>query len=108
MVLTPDQIAVIAAAAINATGLGANAETFSDNPFVDNIKPGTKNCLALFNDATPSVPLDKRIDLTTTNSQKVMDIFDNLNTRYQWIKLMKQVPDRESGGAVALQQRNNK
>eukprot|EP00957_Ditylum_brightwellii_P089021 6779254-Ditylum_brightwellii.AAC.1 len=59
MELTPDQIAAIAAAAINAAGLGANAETFSNNPFADNINLGTKNGLALFNAATPSVPLDK-------------------------------------------------
>eukprot|EP00957_Ditylum_brightwellii_P089022 6779254-Ditylum_brightwellii.AAC.2 len=31
-----------------------------------------------------------------------MDLFDDLNMRYQWIKLTKQVPDRESGGALAL------
>eukprot|EP00957_Ditylum_brightwellii_P208952 15359655-Ditylum_brightwellii.AAC.1 len=59
MALTPDQIAAIAAAAINAAGLGANAETFSDNLFADNINPGTKKGLALFNATTPSVPLDK-------------------------------------------------
>eukprot|EP00957_Ditylum_brightwellii_P208953 15359655-Ditylum_brightwellii.AAC.2 len=29
-----------------------------------------------------------------------MDFFGNLNTRYQWIKLTKQVPDRKSGGTV--------
>eukprot|EP00957_Ditylum_brightwellii_P190851 14530564-Ditylum_brightwellii.AAC.1 len=94
MALTPDQIAAIAAAAINAAGLGANAETFSDNPFADNINLVTKNGLVLFNAATPSVPLDKQIDLTTKNSQKVIDLFNDFNTRYQWIKLTKQVPDR--------------
>eukprot|EP00957_Ditylum_brightwellii_P034260 2598037-Ditylum_brightwellii.AAC.1 len=31
-----------------------------------------------------------------------MDLFDDINTRYQWIKLTKQVPDKESGGAAAL------
>eukprot|EP00957_Ditylum_brightwellii_P042831 3242226-Ditylum_brightwellii.AAC.1 len=29
-----------------------------------------------------------------------MDLFDDLNTRYQWIKLTKQVPDRATGGAI--------
>eukprot|EP00957_Ditylum_brightwellii_P080834 6148812-Ditylum_brightwellii.AAC.1 len=65
MALTPDKIAAIAAAAISAADLGANAETFLDNPFADNINPGTKNGLALFNAATPSVPSDKRIELST-------------------------------------------
>eukprot|EP00957_Ditylum_brightwellii_P197046 15011758-Ditylum_brightwellii.AAC.1 len=63
--LAQDQIAAITAAAINAAGLGANAETFSDNPFADNINLWTKNGLALFNAATPSVPLGKQINLTT-------------------------------------------
>eukprot|EP00957_Ditylum_brightwellii_P114598 8738540-Ditylum_brightwellii.AAC.1 len=70
MALSADQVAAIAAAAINAAGLGVSAETFSDNPFADNINPGTKNGLALFNAATPSVPSDKRIGLSTKNSQK--------------------------------------
>eukprot|EP00957_Ditylum_brightwellii_P097550 7429516-Ditylum_brightwellii.AAC.1 len=46
MALTPDQIAAIAATTINAAGLGANAQTFSDNPFLDNMNLGTKNGLA--------------------------------------------------------------
>jgi hypothetical protein len=83
MALSADQVAAIAAAAINAAGLGASAETFSDNPFADNINPGTKNGLALFNAATPLVSSNKRIKLTTKKSQKVMDLFDDLNTRFQ-------------------------
>eukprot|EP00957_Ditylum_brightwellii_P000259 20068-Ditylum_brightwellii.AAC.1 len=81
--LSPDQIAAIVAAAINAAELGATTETFSNNPFADNINPGTKNGLTLFNTATPSVPSNKRIKLTTKNSQKMMDLFDDLNTRFQ-------------------------
>eukprot|EP00957_Ditylum_brightwellii_P038493 2909241-Ditylum_brightwellii.AAC.1 len=34
-------------------------------------------------------------------TQNMMDLFDDLSTRYQRIKLTKQVSDRESGGAVA-------
>eukprot|EP00957_Ditylum_brightwellii_P126445 9638374-Ditylum_brightwellii.AAC.1 len=30
-----------------------------------------------------------------------MDVFDDLNTRYQWIKITKQIPDRVTGRAVA-------
>eukprot|EP00957_Ditylum_brightwellii_P054149 4101563-Ditylum_brightwellii.AAC.1 len=92
--LSADQIAVIAAVAINAAGLETNTETFSDNSFADNINPGTKNCLALFNVATPLVSSDKKIKLTMKHTQKVMELFDDFNTRFHWIKLTKQVPDR--------------
>eukprot|EP00957_Ditylum_brightwellii_P204489 15339491-Ditylum_brightwellii.AAC.1 len=71
--LSADHVAAISAAAINAAGLGDSTESFSNNPFADNINPGTKNGLALFNVATPSVSSDKRIELTTKSSQKVMD-----------------------------------
>eukprot|EP00957_Ditylum_brightwellii_P166478 12672129-Ditylum_brightwellii.AAC.1 len=70
MALTADQITAIAAAAINAAGLGATAEICQDNLYADNIHPITKNGLSLFNTATAAVSSDKRINLSTNNSQK--------------------------------------
>eukprot|EP00957_Ditylum_brightwellii_P014095 1063268-Ditylum_brightwellii.AAC.1 len=63
-----EDVARVVAAAIKNAGLWAVAKTFSENLFVDNINPGTKNRLALFNAATPAVPNYKRINLSTRDS----------------------------------------
>eukprot|EP00957_Ditylum_brightwellii_P199698 15223421-Ditylum_brightwellii.AAC.1 len=59
MPISAEEIAALAVAAIQNAGLGGNAETFNENPFADDINPGTKNGLPLFNAATPVVPNDK-------------------------------------------------
>eukprot|EP00957_Ditylum_brightwellii_P117616 8970782-Ditylum_brightwellii.AAC.1 len=101
MTLNADQVAAIAAAAINAAGLGTTAETSSENPFMSNINPGTKNGSALFNAATPAISNNKHIDLSMKNSQKILDVLEDLNVRYQWLQLTKSVPNGPSGGADA-------
>eukprot|EP00957_Ditylum_brightwellii_P178452 13592912-Ditylum_brightwellii.AAC.1 len=84
--LTSDQISAIAAAAIQAVGLLPGEKTFSDNPFADKINPATKN----------AVPTEKQIATETKNLQKLLDFLENQNTRYQWISLTKQIPDKAS------------
>eukprot|EP00957_Ditylum_brightwellii_P158197 12041496-Ditylum_brightwellii.AAC.1 len=67
MALTADQIAAIAAAAIQAAGLMLSKQSVLDNPFADSINPATKTRLLLFNTATAAVPTEKRISLETKN-----------------------------------------
>eukprot|EP00957_Ditylum_brightwellii_P004739 360240-Ditylum_brightwellii.AAC.1 len=96
MALTVDQIAAIAAAAIQAAGLTPGEQSFLDNPFADEINPATKNRLLRFNAATAAVASEKRISMETKNLQKCLDFFEDQNTRYQWISLTKSVPDKAS------------
>eukprot|EP00957_Ditylum_brightwellii_P210492 15365041-Ditylum_brightwellii.AAC.1 len=101
MALDAKQVAAITAAAINTAGLGTTAETFLENPFADDINMGTKNGLALLNAATPAVLKDKCIDLSIKNFQKILDLLEDLNIRYQWIKLTKSMQDEPTGGPNA-------
>eukprot|EP00957_Ditylum_brightwellii_P092771 7063351-Ditylum_brightwellii.AAC.1 len=55
------------------------AETLLENLFADNINPGTKIGLALFNAPTLAVSNNKHIDLSTKNSQKSLDLLEDLN-----------------------------
>eukprot|EP00957_Ditylum_brightwellii_P098683 7516971-Ditylum_brightwellii.AAC.1 len=80
MALSVDQMAAIAAAAIQAAGLTPGEQSFLDNPFADEINPATKNGLALFNAATAAVASEKRISMETKNLQKLLDL---LRTRTQ-------------------------
>eukprot|EP00957_Ditylum_brightwellii_P045991 3488771-Ditylum_brightwellii.AAC.1 len=100
MSLNTNQVAAIAAIAINAAGLGFTAETLLENPFVNNMNPATKNRLALFNKAT-AVSSDKHIDLSTKNSQKILDLLEDLNVRYQWIIFTRSMPEEPTGGLHA-------
>eukprot|EP00957_Ditylum_brightwellii_P024159 1821395-Ditylum_brightwellii.AAC.1 len=85
MALNANQVTAIKAAAINAAGLEKTTETFSENPFADNINLSTKNGLALFSAATLAVSNDIHLDLSTKNSQNILDLLKDLNVRYQWI-----------------------
>eukprot|EP00957_Ditylum_brightwellii_P210053 15364522-Ditylum_brightwellii.AAC.1 len=76
MALNADQITAISVATISTTGLGLTAETFLETPYANSINPGTKNELDLFNAATPAILNNKRIDLSTKNSQKKVDMLE--------------------------------
>eukprot|EP00957_Ditylum_brightwellii_P008644 656174-Ditylum_brightwellii.AAC.1 len=71
--LTADQIAAIAAAAIQAAGLTLGEQSFMDNLFAGAINPATKNRLLLFNVATAAVASEKRILMDMKNLQKLLD-----------------------------------
>eukprot|EP00957_Ditylum_brightwellii_P154534 11761088-Ditylum_brightwellii.AAC.1 len=81
--LIADQIAAIAAAAIQAAGLTPSEQSFPNNIFANNINQATKNGLSLFNADTAAVPPEKRITMGTRNLQKLLDFFEDNNTRYQ-------------------------
>eukprot|EP00957_Ditylum_brightwellii_P114564 8735478-Ditylum_brightwellii.AAC.1 len=93
-----EDVVRIAATAIRNAGLGAVAKFFSENPFADNINPGTKNGLSLFNAAATAVPNNKRIDLSTNISPKILDLLEDLNIRYQWLPLTQSVPNGLAAG----------
>eukprot|EP00957_Ditylum_brightwellii_P152226 11589525-Ditylum_brightwellii.AAC.1 len=63
---------------------GLSLPTLSENPYSEDINPGTKQGLTLFNVATPLIDSDKWIKLSTKNFQKIMDLFGDLTTRHQW------------------------
>eukprot|EP00957_Ditylum_brightwellii_P175695 13377730-Ditylum_brightwellii.AAC.1 len=70
--LTPAQIAAIAAAVIAATpAFAAPVERFSENPFTELINPSTKAGRELYNQATKTIPLDKRLDIVVKNVKKI-------------------------------------
>eukprot|EP00957_Ditylum_brightwellii_P092443 7039599-Ditylum_brightwellii.AAC.2 len=71
--LIPDQIAAIAATVIAVTpAFAAPVEWFSKKVVTEPINPSTKVGRELYNKATKTIPLDKRLDIVIKNAKKIL------------------------------------
>eukprot|EP00957_Ditylum_brightwellii_P003444 261138-Ditylum_brightwellii.AAC.1 len=91
VVMTPQNIFQMALQVVRAAGLSSS--TFSENHYSEYINPGNNQGLTLFNAATPFINSDKQI---TKNTQKIMDLLEDLKTRHQWVKIIHQIPNKAS------------
>eukprot|EP00957_Ditylum_brightwellii_P179441 13669563-Ditylum_brightwellii.AAC.1 len=82
-VLTAAQIAALAAAVVAAIpALQQHQESYSKNPYAEDINPTTKKGFALYFEAIKSVPSDQRLEIMTNNAKKLIDMFMDQNSKF--------------------------
>eukprot|EP00957_Ditylum_brightwellii_P182231 13883636-Ditylum_brightwellii.AAC.1 len=76
--LMPNQITAIAAAAIAVTpAFAAPVERSIENLVTELINSSTNVGRELYNKATKTTPLDKRLDTVVKNAKKIYDMLEN-------------------------------
>eukprot|EP00957_Ditylum_brightwellii_P118534 9039748-Ditylum_brightwellii.AAC.3 len=70
--------------------MGAN-ESLSENLYKEDINPGMKQGMVLFEAATKPVPSHQRIEITVANVQKILDLLEDKASLYRWSCIISKI-----------------
>eukprot|EP00957_Ditylum_brightwellii_P166033 12641481-Ditylum_brightwellii.AAC.2 len=82
--------ALVAVVALQNVGMGAT-ECSSKNQYKEDINPGMKHGMALFEAAMKPVLSDQCIHITVTNAQKILNLLKDKASLYRWSCIISKI-----------------